>query len=62
MSLLLHHLEARAGDQAGDGLAERRPRGRVAAAGEDERRGGDLGEALARVVVEEGVQVALRAR
>ena len=60
MGLLLHDLEPGAGDQLGDGAAERRSRGRVAAAGEDERRGGDLRQAVCRVMIEERVEVALQ--
>jgi hypothetical protein len=60
MGLVLHDLEAGAGDQLGNGAAKLRARGRVAAAGQDEGRGGDLREVVGRVVVEEGVQVALQ--
>jgi hypothetical protein len=60
VGLLLHDLEPRAGDQFGDGAAKRRARGRVPAAGEDKRRGGDLRQAVDRVVIEAGVEVALQ--
>src|SRR5829696_4600548 len=56
---LLPDLESGAGDELGHRAAERWARGRVAAAGEHERRGGDLRQALGRVVVEERVEVGL---
>ena len=48
------------GISSATGRPSARAGGRVAAAGEDERRGGDLGQAVGRVVVEEGVEVALQ--
>jgi hypothetical protein len=58
MSLLVQELEL-AGDPLRDGPPQLGPAGRVAAAGEDERRGRDLCEAVGRIVVEEGIEVAL---
>jgi hypothetical protein len=58
--LLFHHLEPGTRDPLGDGAAELGAAGRVPAAGEDERRGGDLRETVGRVVVDEGVEVALQ--
>src|SRR3712207_6078426 len=60
VGLLFHYLEPGAGDQLGDGAAERRARGRVAAAGEDERRGCDLRQAVGHVMIEEGVEKRCR--
>jgi hypothetical protein len=60
MGLLLHHLEAGAGDQFGDGATELRATGAVAPAGEDERRRRNLRQAVGRVVVEEGVEEGLQ--
>ena len=60
MGLLLHDLELGAGDQLGDAAAERWAGARVAAAGEHERRDRDLGQAVGRVVVDEGIEVALQ--
>src|ERR687894_388844 len=55
VSLLLQDLEPGTGDELGHRAAERWARGRVAAAGEHERRGGDIRQALGRIVVEERV-------
>ncbi len=60
MRLLLHDLEPGAGDELGHCAAERWARRRIAAAGEHERRCGDLRQAVGRVVVEEGVEESLQ--
>jgi hypothetical protein len=49
-----------AGDQLDHGAAKRRAGGQIAAAGQHQRRGGDLRQAVGRVVIDEGVQVALQ--
>ena len=60
MGLVLHHLEAGAGDQLGYGAAELRATGRVATTGEHQRRGGDIRQAIGRIVLEERVEGALQ--
>src|SRR5919202_3416612 len=57
--LLLHHLDAGARDQLSDGPAELRSAGRVAPAGEHERRRGDLRQPLG-VVVEPRIYVSAK--
>ena len=60
MGLLLHDLEPGAGDPVGNGAAQLRASGRVAAAGQHQRRRGDLRQAVGRVVIDEGIEVALQ--
>jgi hypothetical protein len=60
VGLLLHDLEPGARDPVGDGAAEFRATDRVAAAGQHERRDGNLGQAVACVVAYEGVDLALQ--
>ncbi len=60
VGLLLHHLELGAGNELGNGAAEFRATGHIAAAGEDERWDGDLGQAVGRVVLDEGVEEPLQ--
>src|SRR5829696_2540766 len=56
---LLPDLEPGAGDELSHRVAERWARGRVAAAGEHERRGGYLRQAVGCVVDDEGLEEAL---
>jgi hypothetical protein len=59
VALGFQDFEAGAGDQLGDGATELRAAGRVAAAGEHERRRRDPWQAVGRVVVDQRVQEPL---
>jgi hypothetical protein len=63
MSLLFQELELGAGDPLRDGPPQLGPARRVAAAGEDERRGGDLGasDSTSTVAVISTMMSAMRA-